>query len=163
MCVTSGVFVLQLSSYLLSVCFSGSEVWAGDNRGLLHTFSMSSGCLTPVHQFKTHTSLVTGVHYTPGALYTCSSDRSIKVSQSLAKHFCLLMAWIFYAKLSSALVSYLLQVHLPSAPPKTLCTLHHQAGVNGVGGHFLLLLFFSSSFFLKESIVCSVSVSVFTC
>lgn len=92
---------VQLSSYLLSVSFSGSEVWAGDNRGLLHTFSMSSSCLTPVQQFKTHTSLVTGVHYTPGALYTCSSDRSIKI-------------------------------HLPSAPPKTLCTLHHQAGVNGL-------------------------------
>lgn len=93
---------LQLSSYLLSMCYSGSEVWAGDNRGMLHTFSVSAGVLRPVSQFDVgHTSLVTGIHQSPGTLYTCSSDRTIKV-------------------------------HLPSAPPRTLCTLHHQAGVNGL-------------------------------
>uniref|UniRef100_A0A673GI51 Uncharacterized protein n=1 Tax=Sinocyclocheilus rhinocerous TaxID=307959 RepID=A0A673GI51_9TELE len=73
----------------------------GDNRGLLHTFSMHNSSLTPISQFSIRRSLVTGVHYSPGAVYTCSSDRTIKV-------------------------------HLPCAPPKKLCTLHHQAGVNGV-------------------------------
>ncbi|XP_051995981.1 F-box/WD repeat-containing protein 9 [Xyrauchen texanus] len=92
---------VQLNSYLLSLCYSGREVWAGDNRGLVHTFSMHNSSLTPTSQFNIHTSLVTGVHYSPGTLYTCSSDRTIKI-------------------------------HLPCAPPKTLCTLHHQAGVNGL-------------------------------
>uniref|UniRef100_A0A672PSZ1 Uncharacterized protein n=1 Tax=Sinocyclocheilus grahami TaxID=75366 RepID=A0A672PSZ1_SINGR len=32
----------------------------------------------------------------------------------------------------AAHISYWMQVYLPCAPPKTLCTLHHQAGVNGV-------------------------------
>ncbi|KAI2665974.1 F-box/WD repeat-containing protein 9 [Labeo rohita] len=92
---------VQLSSYLLSLSYSGREVWAGDNRGLVHTFSMHNSSLTSISQFNIHRSLVTGVHYSSGALYTCSSDRTIKV-------------------------------HLPCAPPKTLCTLHHQAGVNGL-------------------------------
>ncbi|KAL0993377.1 hypothetical protein UPYG_G00106970 [Umbra pygmaea] len=93
---------LQLSSYLLSMCYSGSEVWAGDNRGMLHAFSMQAGCFKPLSQFDVgHTSLVTGIHRSPGSLYTCSADRTIKV-------------------------------HLPCAPPRTLCTLHHQAGVSGL-------------------------------
>lgn len=92
---------VQLRSYLLSLSYSGQEVWAGDNRGLVHTFSLHNSSLTPISQFNIHRSLVTGVHCAPGALYTCSSDRTIKV-------------------------------HLPCAPPKTLCTLHHQAGVNGL-------------------------------
>ncbi|XP_062841149.1 F-box/WD repeat-containing protein 9 [Trichomycterus rosablanca] len=93
---------VQLQSYLLSMSYSGHEVWAGDNHGLLHTFSLSEGSLKPIAQFNVgHTSLVTGVHHSPGTLYTCSSDRTIKV-------------------------------HLPCAPPKTLCTLHYQAGLNGL-------------------------------
>ncbi|KAG7460136.1 hypothetical protein MATL_G00218020 [Megalops atlanticus] len=92
----------QLSSYLLSMSYSGKEVWAGDNRGLLHTFSLQDGLFQPVAQFDVgHRSLVTGVHSSPGTLYTCSSDRTIKV-------------------------------HFPCAPPRTLCTLRHQAGVNGL-------------------------------
>lgn len=93
---------IQLKSYLLSMSYSGREVWAGDNHGLVHTFSLNEGVFKSVAQFNVgHSSLVTGVHHSPGTLYTCSSDRTIKV-------------------------------HLPSAPPKTLCTLHHQAGVNGL-------------------------------
>ncbi|XP_036408935.1 F-box/WD repeat-containing protein 9 [Megalops cyprinoides] len=93
---------LPLNSYLLSMSYSGKEVWAGDNRGLLHTFSLQDGLFQPVAQFDVgHHSLVTGVHSSPGTLYTCSSDRTIKV-------------------------------HFPCAPPRTLCTLSHQAGVNGL-------------------------------
>ncbi|XP_017575738.2 F-box/WD repeat-containing protein 9 [Pygocentrus nattereri] len=93
---------VQLKSYLLSMSYSGREVWAGDNHGLVHTFSMNDGYFKSIAQFNVgHSLLVTGVHHSPGTLYTCSSDRTIKV-------------------------------HLPCAPPKTLCTLHHQAGVNGL-------------------------------
>ncbi|KAI4881311.1 hypothetical protein NFI96_029923 [Prochilodus magdalenae] len=93
---------VQLKSYLLSMSYSGQEVWAGDNHGLVHTFSMNEGSFRSIAQFNVgHSSLVTGVHHSSGTLYTCSSDRTIKV-------------------------------HLPCAPPKTLCTLHHQAGVNGL-------------------------------
>ncbi|XP_056144503.1 F-box/WD repeat-containing protein 9 [Lampris incognitus] len=93
---------LRLSTYFLSMSYNGNEVWAGDNRGMLHAFSMQAGCLKTLSQFDVgHTSLVTGIHRSSGSLYTCSSDRTIKV-------------------------------HLPCAPPRTLCTLRHQAGVNGL-------------------------------
>ncbi|XP_039980255.1 F-box/WD repeat-containing protein 9 [Xiphias gladius] len=97
-----GLKKLQLSSYLLSMSYSGSEVWAGDNSGMLHSFSMQAGTLKTLCPFDVgHTALVTGIHRSPGSLYTCSSDRTVKV-------------------------------HIPCAPPRTLCTLHHQAGVNGL-------------------------------
>ncbi|XP_048848132.1 F-box/WD repeat-containing protein 9 [Brienomyrus brachyistius] len=93
---------MKLKSYIRSMSYGGQEVWAGDNRGILHTFSLQNGSLRAVSQFDVgHRSLVTGVHRSPGALYTCSSDRTIKV-------------------------------HLPSAPPRTLCTLHRQSAVNGL-------------------------------
>ncbi|XP_032394324.1 F-box/WD repeat-containing protein 9 [Etheostoma spectabile] len=93
---------LRLSSYLLSMSYSGSEVWAGDNSGMIHSFSMQTGTLKPLSQFDVgHTALVTGIHRSPGSLYTCSSDSTVKV-------------------------------HIPCAPPRTLCTLHHQTGVSGL-------------------------------
>ncbi|XP_068574940.1 F-box/WD repeat-containing protein 9 [Cebidichthys violaceus] len=97
-----GLKKIRLSSYLLSMSYSGREVWAGDNSGMLHSFSMQAGTLKPLSQFDVgHTALVTGIHRSSGSLYTCSSDRTLKV-------------------------------HIPCAPPRTLCTLRHQAGVNGL-------------------------------
>ncbi|KAM7372112.1 hypothetical protein PAMP_009306 [Pampus punctatissimus] len=97
-----GLNKVRLGSYLLSMSYSDKEVWAGDNRGMLHSFSMQAGVLKSLSQFDVgHTALVTGIHRSPGSLYTCSSDRTVKV-------------------------------HIPCAPPRTLCTLRHQAGVNGL-------------------------------
>nr|XP_024657887.1 LOW QUALITY PROTEIN: F-box/WD repeat-containing protein 9-like [Maylandia zebra] len=97
-----GLKRLRLSSYLLSMSYSGCEVWAGDNGGMLHSFSMQAGTLKPVSQFDVgHTALITGIHRSPGSLYTCSSDCTVKV-------------------------------HIPCAPPRTLSTLHYQTGVHGL-------------------------------
>ncbi|TKS91850.1 F-box/WD repeat-containing protein 9 F-box and WD-40 domain-containing protein 9 [Collichthys lucidus] len=75
-----GLKRLRLSSFLLSMDYSGSEVWAGDNSGMLHSFSMQTGTIKPLSQFDVgHTALVTGIHRSPGSLYTCSSDRTVKV------------------------------------------------------------------------------------
>lgn len=104
---------LQLSSYLLSVCYSGREVWAGDNRGLVHSFSMHNSRLTPISHFNIHRSLVTGVHSSPGTLYTCSSDRTIKVSPPTVTN-------MFYWHLSKVIGS----PHLlfPAGPPPMCST-----------------------------------------
>ncbi|KAG7505109.1 F-box/WD repeat-containing protein 9 [Solea senegalensis] len=97
-----GLKKIQLKSYLLSMSYSGSEVWAGDNNGLLHSYSMQEGTLKPLLQFDVgHKALITGIHRSPGSLYTCSSDSTLKV-------------------------------HVPCAPPRTLCTMYHEAGVNGL-------------------------------
>ncbi|KAG7268196.1 hypothetical protein CRUP_029811, partial [Coryphaenoides rupestris] len=95
---------LRLGSYLLSMCYQNGEVWAGDNKGTVHAFSMRSGVLKTLSRFQVgHTSLITGIHKSPGSLYTCSSDRTLKV-------------------------------HLPCAPPRTLCTLNYQEAVIERGG-----------------------------
>lgn len=62
--------------------YSGSEIWAGDHNGMLHSFSMQAGTLKPLSQFDVgHTALLTGIHRSPGSLYTCSSDRTVKVGR----------------------------------------------------------------------------------
>ncbi|XP_033827593.1 F-box/WD repeat-containing protein 9 [Periophthalmus magnuspinnatus] len=100
--VGKGLKKIRLKTYPLSMSYSGSEVWAGDNKGMLHTFSMQAGVLKPLSQFDVgHTAMVTGIHRSPGSLYTCSVDRTVKV-------------------------------HIPCSPPRTLCTLQQQTGVNGL-------------------------------
>lgn len=60
---------------------SGSEMWAGDIKGNLHSFSMA-GTLKALSQFDVgHTAMITGIHSSPGSLYTCSSDSTVKVSE----------------------------------------------------------------------------------
>ncbi|XP_039626419.1 F-box/WD repeat-containing protein 9 [Polypterus senegalus] len=93
---------MQLSSYLLSFSYQYPQLWAGDNQGMLHTYECQAGLFQPIKKFNVgHSSLITGIHHTLSSLYTCSTDRTIKV-------------------------------HVPSVPPKTLCTLHHWEVVNGL-------------------------------
>ncbi|XP_041634554.1 F-box/WD repeat-containing protein 9 [Cheilinus undulatus] len=93
---------IQLSSYLQSMSYRDCEVWAGDNSGMIHAFSMQAGTLCPISKFNVgHAAMITGIHRSAGSLYTCSSDRTVKV-------------------------------HIPCAPPRTLCTHLHEAGVNGL-------------------------------
>ncbi|KAM9394143.1 F-box/WD repeat-containing protein 9 [Pholidichthys leucotaenia] len=93
---------IQVRSYLLSMSYSGCEIWAGDNSGKLHSFSLQAGTLKPLSQFDVgHTAVVTGIHRSPGSLYSCSSDGTVKV-------------------------------HIPCGPPRTLSTLHHRAAVHGL-------------------------------
>uniref|UniRef100_H3C686 F-box and WD repeat domain containing 9 n=1 Tax=Tetraodon nigroviridis TaxID=99883 RepID=H3C686_TETNG len=92
---------LRLNSYLMAMSYSGCEMWAGDNKGNLHSFSVA-GTLKALSQFDVgHTALITGIHSSAGSLYTCSSDSTVKV-------------------------------HIPCAPPRTLCTLQHRGGVNAL-------------------------------
>lgn len=92
----------MLKSYLMSMSSSGKEVWGGGNSGTLYSISMQSDSFGLVSDFDVgHTDLVTGIHKSPGSLYTCSADRTV-------------------------------QIHIPCAPPKTLCTLHHEGPVLGL-------------------------------
>uniref|UniRef100_A0A3B5MM48 F-box and WD repeat domain containing 9 n=1 Tax=Xiphophorus couchianus TaxID=32473 RepID=A0A3B5MM48_9TELE len=93
---------IKLSSYLSSMSYSGYEVWAGDKKGMLHSFSMQTSTLKLLSRFDVgHTALVTGIHKSAGCLYTCSTDKTVKI-------------------------------HIPSGPPRTLCTLCHAGVVHGL-------------------------------
>lgn len=97
-----GLKKLRMGSYLMSMSYSDCEVWAGDNTGMLHSFSMQSGTFKPLSKFDVgHTALITGIHKSPGCLYTCSSDRTVKV-------------------------------HLPCAPPRTIFALNCLSVAHGL-------------------------------
>uniref|UniRef100_A0A3Q2YQI7 F-box and WD repeat domain containing 9 n=1 Tax=Hippocampus comes TaxID=109280 RepID=A0A3Q2YQI7_HIPCM len=74
------LYKVRLRSYLRSMSYSDREIWGGDIRGLLRCFSMQQGVLNHLSQFDVgHTAMVTGIHKSPGSLYTCSSDFTVKV------------------------------------------------------------------------------------
>lgn len=103
----------QLNSYLLCMSYSDCEVWAGDITGKLHSFSMRDGTLKAMSQIDVgHTALITGIHRSPGSLYTCSSDRTVKVLFGTFFFFftcTLLHYWMFFQLVATDCV--------PGTPP----------------------------------------------
>ncbi|XP_021786441.1 F-box/WD repeat-containing protein 9 isoform X2 [Papio anubis] len=78
------------------------QLWAGDNHGLLHVFVNRNGCLQLIRSFDVgHSFPITGIQYSVGALYTTSTDRSIRV-------------------------------HVPTDPPRTICTRKYDSTLNRV-------------------------------
>uniref|UniRef100_A0A2K5EG99 F-box and WD repeat domain containing 9 n=1 Tax=Aotus nancymaae TaxID=37293 RepID=A0A2K5EG99_AOTNA len=93
---------LQLDSYLLCMSQQDMQLWTGDNEGLLHVFTNRNGCFQHVRSFNVgHRSHITGIQYSLGALYTTSTDKTLRV-------------------------------HVPTDPPRTICTRRHNSGFTGV-------------------------------
>ncbi|XP_053441015.1 F-box/WD repeat-containing protein 9 isoform X2 [Nycticebus coucang] len=150
---------LQLDSYLLCMSYQEPQLWAGDNKGLLHVFANRDGCFRLVRvcqgpflpprppswplnpwccgrlalgepylnvtspffpqSFNVgHRSHITGIKHSLGALYTTSTDKTIRV-------------------------------HVPTDPPRTISTRNHHDVLNGICAEGNLVVAASGSLSLE--------------
>ncbi|XP_030052800.1 F-box/WD repeat-containing protein 9 [Microcaecilia unicolor] len=71
---------LQLDYYLRSMSYEKPLLWAGDGHGLIRVFENRSGSFQPIRCFDIgHRSQITGVQCSLGALYTTSTDKTIRI------------------------------------------------------------------------------------
>ncbi|XP_021353870.1 F-box/WD repeat-containing protein 9-like [Mizuhopecten yessoensis] len=71
---------IQTESYAMDLSFSHNQLWMGDKEGKVHLYDTTHGRFEKVESYDVgHSGKVTGVHYTTGALFTCSTDKTIKV------------------------------------------------------------------------------------
>lgn len=71
---------LELAEYPMSMSYHTDQLWVGDKSGLLHLIDANDGDFSVVETYNVgHSGKITGVHQTTGALFTCSTDNTIKV------------------------------------------------------------------------------------
>lgn len=71
---------IQTESYAMDLSFGHNQLWMGDKEGQIHLYDTTHGSFEIVQSYDVgHTGKVTGIQYNTGALFTCSTDRTIKI------------------------------------------------------------------------------------
>ncbi|XP_046353585.1 F-box/WD repeat-containing protein 9-like [Haliotis rufescens] len=71
---------LELDTYPLDMSYGNNQLWYGDKQGFLHLMDTANGAFDLVEKYDVgHKGKLTGVVHTLGAVYTSSTDHTIKV------------------------------------------------------------------------------------
>ncbi|XP_072255584.1 F-box/WD repeat-containing protein 9 [Pyxicephalus adspersus] len=93
---------IKMGFYLFCMSYELPQLWAGNSQGLIQVYENHGGKFQHLRSFDVgHTSQITGILHSAGALYTTSTDKTVKV-------------------------------HIPTDPPRTICTLTQSYLVSGI-------------------------------
>ncbi|XP_060085970.1 F-box/WD repeat-containing protein 9-like [Ylistrum balloti] len=71
---------IQTDSYAMGLSYGHNQLWMGDKEGQVHLFDTTYGSFEKVESYDVgHTGKVTCIQYSTGALFTSSTDKTVKV------------------------------------------------------------------------------------
>ncbi|XP_072173221.1 F-box/WD repeat-containing protein 9-like [Diadema setosum] len=72
---------IELDNYCMCMSYQNGQLWTGQKDGSIHVIDPTDGAFDVVQTYDVgHKNKITGIIYTMGALYSCSTDATIRVS-----------------------------------------------------------------------------------